>query len=177
MNQPKPDVRPLAPLALPTYLVALMLAILPLMELGSAIGSFLPGDLRWRFGAVGLVSGSIAGVVLGLFLAVVAAHLLQHRWALRVLSIAAGIAAFLFLCLIALFTLDALQVRGQVQPQALRSFAIASFRALLSLGVGFVVTTAIAYTGSRLAFGREKRARAASSSETSLLVGRPSATS
>lgn len=175
MNQPKSDGLPLAPLASPWYLIAFMLAILPVFELGASVASFEPGDLRWRFGAVGLISGIIPGVSMGLFMAIAGAYFFRHPWTLRVLSVLTVLLALTLLALLGTFTLDALQVRNEVVPQAVKAFTTASIRAVLSIGVGTVVLAVLGFTGFRLASRQRLATRPSTSAQGSLVVGRAAA--
>lgn len=126
------------------YVFSALLVVLPLLNLLSNLGELQPTIVRWRFGALGLLTGSLLVPLMGLLLFGLTAALLAHRWALRTMAVLSGLATVGVLALMALFTLDALQVRGEVTAAALGRFDLAivqtiviQFLLLVMLGVMF----------------------------------------
>jgi hypothetical protein len=144
-------------LALPTYLVAFALVVIPFFDASMQIGSFNPGNEQWRFGALGLMSNAFMVPAIGLLIALVVALLLGHWRFLRVLGSVCGLGAVVLLALFLLFALDAIQTRGNVQPAARFSFVVASFTAAGKLLLAMVTLAAIARTGLKTAVAERPR--------------------
>jgi hypothetical protein len=122
--QPMPSVaRRLAPCL---YLVAFILIVVPLFDAAISTLPFRPGNVQWRFGAIGLLSSTLLTPGLGFLLAVVTAVTLQHVLVQRVLAILSWVAVAAVLALLVLFTLDALQTRPMVRPEMRMAFIVAS---------------------------------------------------
>jgi hypothetical protein len=138
--EPMPSVaRRLAPCL---YLVAFILIVLPLFDAAMSTVPFRPGNVQWRFGAIGLLSSTLLTPGLGSLLAVVTAVTLQHVLVQRILAILSWVAAAAVLALLVLFTLDALQTRPMVRPEMRMAYIVASTTAagkLLLWTITFVV--------------------------------------
>lgn len=80
------------------------------------------GSVTWRFGFLGLMAGATLLPILGAFLWLVTARVYDHRWMARLTGTGAALAALIMLVVLALFALDAVQVRGQVRPEVIRRF-------------------------------------------------------
>jgi hypothetical protein len=136
------------------YPLALVLVILPLSD--TLIGLIQPrvGDMQWRVGAVGLVSGAMVMPLVGCFIALVAAHLLNHVWRRRLIASACGLAGILFVVTFVLFALDLVQIRREIAPQALRPYDVAAVKGLITvLGEGcmFLALSIITFRHERMA--------------------------
>jgi hypothetical protein len=165
-NQIDPDLHRFAPLVWPAYLVAAMMALIPVAEFATSILPMSPSDIRWRFGAVGLFSGVIVSSIFGIFLAMVVATLARHRLALRIMSVFAGLSAVIVVVISVMFILDLLQLRVGVTPDLLRSYTVASARALGKLGAGAVVGLVLCIGGLRVSRLLPGRGRATSERTT-----------
>jgi hypothetical protein len=122
--------------AWPQYLIAASLVVFPLYE--AIANNLLPirlGDVRWRFGAFGVVSPVLLVVALGVMLVFWVANTYEHRGAQVVLGVGAVFLAALLLGAVGIFALDTVQVRGAVRPEAASAFhaasIVAAFRATL----------------------------------------------
>ncbi len=96
---------------------------------------FQPTVLSWRFGAVGLFSDSMVGVLFGLGWLVAGAAILQQRRALQLLSaltLAFGIGLAV---IIGVFSLDALQIRAGAAPGFKPALDASVMKALLMMGL------------------------------------------
>ncbi|HUF64627.1 MAG TPA: hypothetical protein VMM17_01495 [Gemmatimonadaceae bacterium] len=100
--------------------MGLLLVIVPLADRALNWGSIQPGSAPWRFGAVGSLSEASLLPVLGLFLLFSIAHLHGSILLQRVLETVTLIAAVLTIAVMALFVLDALQMRGAVSDAIAR---------------------------------------------------------
>lgn len=125
-------------LAYPAYLLAAALFLLPLAEILATSWPLRFGTVSWRFGAAGLVSSAVLMQMLGALIAVAVAVLFDQRVMQRVLLVLCGMAALVLVGMAALFLLDALQMRGQVRPQLVRAFDVATLLALTKQGVAFL---------------------------------------
>ena len=162
------------PLLLALYLVALALALPPLMEYLLVSSPYRFANTQWRFGAVGLFVNSFAfspllGIALGLFAAVQ----LGHRRTARAFSILAMIAGAGILLALPLFLLDFLQVRASVNPAAKTAFTLTSTKAAIS-GV-IMAATALAlgiggWRSTRLS-GLRTAGRPAAPRSSTIMVG------
>lgn len=104
-------------IARPGYLLAVMFFLLPLGDFFTTVYPFRFGEERWRFGAVGSLGNVTLLPLLGLFMALVLATMLDHRQVRRVLGWACLVFAVIFGIMTVLFMLDFFQMRGQVKPQ------------------------------------------------------------
>lgn len=112
------------------YLVAALLVVTPLLDVLSNVWPLAIGDLRWRYGTVGLLSGFLLTSLLGMALAVLTAVVLRQRRVLSVLSVLNLVAAVTLLAAAGLFVLDVLQVRGTVPVESRSLFDVGAVKAL-----------------------------------------------
>jgi hypothetical protein len=127
----RPRLDPDEALAGPLYLVAIVLVVIPAIDFLLSVPEFDPGNVQWRFAAVGLLSGYTLTPILGLALAfVISAILKQHR-VQRILVIACLTTGVVLLVLSAGFLLDALQLRIAVPLDGRAAFNSAWHRAML----------------------------------------------
>jgi hypothetical protein len=136
--------------AAPTYLVALALTVIPPFD---AVMQVLPlriHDPRWRFGFFGLTSNALMVPMTGLLIAFLAAAVFEHRQLQRVIGVLSLVAAAGIFVLLGVFSLDALQVRQDVQPAAQLAFKVASLTALMKAGLGILTLCTFAYAGFRV---------------------------
>jgi hypothetical protein len=124
------------------YPVAALLVIAPLTEMFGAAGSVRPGLASWRFGVVGVGLNAVVVHVLGFALALGVAAYLNHRRAIRAISVAALVAAVVVVAGIARFLLDFNQVQALVPATDRPALDAATLRALIlaSLAVPVLVT-------------------------------------
>jgi hypothetical protein len=160
-------------LALPGYLIALSLIFFPIFDSVLSIWPPQPGQVAWRFGAVGLLSRAVMTPLLGLFIAYCIALVLEHRAVLRVISVVSVLAVIAVVGGLGIFGLDALQMRSQVVAQAKKAFDAASVTAVLKYLFSVVMLLAFAWGGWKGARGglERRRTREAAGRESPLLVG------
>ncbi len=129
------------------YLMAGYLILAPLAETLAALWPFHAGGAGWRYGATGLVSQSLMTPLLGLLIAVSLAVYCHHWVAARLLAVFSAVGGVAALIAIPLFTLDALQMRGQVpveQSTSMGAFNAATVSALLMMAATVAITFALA---------------------------------
>jgi hypothetical protein len=158
----------LKPLALPSYVVAALLVLIPVADTVLALTPLHPGAVAWRFGALGMGSQAVMTPLLGGLLALVTAAILGHRRGVRALQVLAVLAAVLLLAASVLFVLDAAQTRASIRATAKGVFDKASVVALVKYFIGVATSVAFALAGQRV-IGR-MGAHAASDSDTPPLV-------
>jgi hypothetical protein len=115
------------------YMVLVLAALFPLLDLLSGLYPTNFGNATWRFGAVGLFSNFAMGLSLELFLIAVIALVANQRRVLLVLGVLSALLAVLLLGSAVLFVLDALQTRARVNPAVLHRFDFAAGGAVAKL--------------------------------------------
>lgn len=161
----------LKPLALTSYAVAALLIAIPMADTVLAVLPLRPGEVAWRFGALGLGSQAVMTPLLGGLLALVTAAVFEHRRGVRTLQILAVLAAVLLLAASVLFVLDAAQTRASIRATAKGVFDKASVVALVKYFVGVAVSVAFALAGQRV-IGRMGAHAASDSDQPSLVSSR-----
>jgi hypothetical protein len=115
------------------YAVALILILIPLFD---AIALILPirfGEVRWRYGTVGLLANATMIPVAGLLLAFFVANALDHRKVLRTLGVLAWIGVVGAALFLVSFALDGLQTYKEVNPTQHLAFLLASATGMAKL--------------------------------------------
>lgn len=132
------------------YLFALVLVLSPISDLLTTVWPIQLGELGWRYGFLGLLAGYIHTPMLGLTLALAAAHWNDDALVLRGLGYTMGALAAVLLVVMALFLIDVLQMR-ELRPAEARSAVLVggllqeakyatACLVLVALGVGAVRT-------------------------------------
>ena len=109
-------------LAGPFYAVAAMLLLLPIIDFMGTVAPAQWSEIRWRFGMVGVLSGFTLTPLYGAVLGMALAAMLEHRLMLRLMAVVNAVLSVTMLAALTLFTLDSLQLRGEVGPQGIRAF-------------------------------------------------------
>ncbi len=123
------------------YAVAALLVLLSVLDFAAAIWPFLPTDVGWRYGAIGLLSGFLVTPLVGLALATLVAVEQRHATLLRVLGFVVLAAGAVLLVSIVAFALDAIQVRRDAATPELRQLTeLSAAKAALKLLAGTVAT-------------------------------------
>lgn len=139
-------------LAVPTYLVAFSLFVIPPFDSMMTVFPFRLGEARWRFGAFGLLSNSLMLALVGLLIALFATAVFEHPRFRRVLGVLSGLLVLIVASAWIMFALDALQVRSAINPAAGLAFKVASAtaatKALIAL-VTLIALTVASFRGPR----------------------------
>ena len=144
ISNPGAAVGRLAPAA---YLLAFALFITPLLDASSRILPMRPGEVGWRFGAMGIVFNTLVTPLLGLFLAMLAAAVLGHRRTLRWLSVASYVATVVVALSLVLFVFDYLQARAGVVTERRGAVDVVSVKALFLGALGMIVAAGFGRAG------------------------------
>ena len=145
-------------LSVAVYTIAALFFLAPIVETVLSIAPWRFGEVRWRFGAMGLVSRASLEPVLGLLLAFVMAWYAQHRGMLRAISIVSYLGALLVALFTGLFILDALQVRAALNDAGKNAVAIAALAGSVKFSlvmVGLLVLGVCGWRTSRRVRARE----------------------
>lgn len=148
MELPSGSVRPLA---WSLHALGLLLVAAPLLDLAAGVGSLNPGQVPWRFGAFGLLSGALVLPLLGFGLMLLAATALDQTLIIRLIGVKTGVLVLIVIGVMVMFGLDALQVRAQIRQEAKRAFDLATIKALLTFGLEVVVLATMAMNSFRSA--------------------------
>jgi len=116
--------------AWPNYFVALLLIVLPFVDLVTNVWPVRLSALEWRYGTLGLLSGFTVTPLLGIVLAIASAALLDHRLLQRIIGFLNLLGAVALLVVVVLFALDWLQLRASVEPDPRRGMDIGAVKAL-----------------------------------------------
>jgi hypothetical protein len=139
--------------------VALLLIAIPLADNLASIWPLRPGEASWRYGATGLASAAIMMPILGLLLAIFAAVIMSHRRAVVTLSVVAFVGAVAGLAALGVFTMDMLQMRPRIRPEAVAGFDRTNIIAVVKYLAGTAVTVAIGLGGLAAARGMHPASR------------------
>jgi hypothetical protein len=115
------------------YAVGTILCSTALFDLVLKLRPFRSAEVTWRIGAVGTTTIQLGTLLLALLIFCVTASLLEHRWLLRALSVLALCAAATSLAILPLFSLDVLQLRNLVRPEAKATLDLTMGRAALTV--------------------------------------------
>ena len=121
------------------YAAAALVLMDQLAELLASTYPFQVGEVKWRFGAFGLFIGRTTTAVIVDMLVLIAAVGLEHRRFLRVWGALHFVVGVLLVAGMAIFSLDVLEMRRSVVPEAAGTLVLASVRA------GIVVVAAVIY--------------------------------
>lgn len=129
------------PIAGALSLAGLLALLVTGIDWVSAIWPFNPGEMTWRYGAIGITAGFTVTAVIGIVLLAMGQLAAGRPGTLRVLGYAAMLIAVILGLGLATFILDGVQISGSTAPE--RRFAT---------GVG-VVIAALKLAGATLVFG------------------------
>ena len=146
------------------YPVAILLILVPLVDL--SLRTFPPqfGTLQWRFATVGLLLGNLGTILLGTGLLGLLAAIAGHRKLLRGIGFVALALAVILLAIVVLFGLDAIQIRRLANPNFKRAILLSSLGALTTGTLAIIALAALgrgaimASRPGRAPVGRKKAA-------------------
>lgn len=149
------------------YLIGPLLILLPLVDAVPVLFSPNFSDLRWRFGATGILSGALMTPLFGLFVVMSAAAVLGHRRLQRALAWLCLPLAVVLVAAGVIFALDAIEVHHIAPRPAQRDLALASLKAMAKISFGAVVAAGIGVVVLRAT----RVARKLPAIEESMLIG------
>ena len=132
-------------LRVPGYIILGLAMVLPLMDFVLSVMPMRLGTVAWRFGAIGLFASAVTAPLLLMFLVYALAVMVEDRKVAILIGVLSLVLALTALASSGAFALDALQMKGRVQPQAFERFRLASVQAVVKLileGVAALVLAA-----------------------------------
>jgi hypothetical protein len=140
------------------YVLALLLIVQPLSQWMLIVWPIHADVGQWRFGAIQLLEERLTLPVVGLFTAIAAASLLEHRAIQGILSGLSLLAAAVLAGLAATIALDGLQLRHAVRVEMVRGFDRSLARMVLVLLYGAVVAAVLGWAALK-ARGKKEESR------------------
>jgi hypothetical protein len=110
------------------YVGAVLLLAVPLMQAGSQLWPLRLGNIQWRFGAANALSSVLLLPYLGLSILVLMSRALDNRALARTVGTISAVLTVGLLGSVALFALDALQLRKIVTSAMMNSFNTTAIR-------------------------------------------------
>ena len=153
------------------YVILALVATLPVLDVLALAWPMHPGQIVWRFGAVGMLAGTAASPLVGLLLILAFATYVGDRWAVWLVVALAGLGALLCLTGFGALALDALQMRGQVRAQTLERFTIASIWSLAKLLMAALASLLLFMASLRSARGTRAVAKGAAVRTAPIVIG------
>lgn len=144
------------------YLVATLLVLIPPANVMVQLPAAQWGNVSWRFGFLGLMAGAMLLPILGAFLWMVTARLLDQRRMSRIVGAGTAVVALLLTAMLVLFVFDAIQVRSQINPEMVTGFDAQVIRTVLGqiLSIGtLVLLSATSFRGWKKTAERDAEAR------------------
>ncbi|HSJ24172.1 MAG TPA: hypothetical protein VK929_05845 [Longimicrobiales bacterium] len=114
------------------YFLAVLMVLLPPLDVYFSMPTTDPGSAMWRFGAIGMITSAVLIPIVGVFLALVTAVAVGHKWPFRIAAAAALVGGIGLTIAVALFAFDALQVRREISPDMVRRFDFTVIKSILS---------------------------------------------
>jgi hypothetical protein len=144
-------------IAWPVYFAGALTLVLPLVDLLASVWPPRLGQVEWRFGTLGLLSGFTLSPLLGLIMCMAAAAVLEHRIVQRALAAVSMLGAVLLLAIVVIFALDWLQFRAAAPEDARRGMDIGSTKAILKHAIVAAAFLWLGFAGWRAGRGQGGR--------------------
>jgi hypothetical protein len=145
----------------PLYMGAAVLALLPMLELVQATWPFRPGDSAWRVITVGLISRVVATPLLALIIIHAVAMMQGSKATLRSFAMLNFVFSFILLAALAMFFLDALEVRTNIAANARDTYEMGVLLSAVKLGIALILLVTLAIAQWKAAADMKRSARAA----------------
>lgn len=133
------------------YVLAILLILFPLMDLAANIWPWKLGEVGWRYGSYGILSGYFMTPLMGLMLAMGVAVALEHMRVARVVAAVSWLVALAFFASTVVYALDALQVHATVPAQAQTQFGIGTIKAVVKNVISAFVLVWMGWVGFQAA--------------------------
>lgn len=159
------------------YAGAALLFLIPFLQAGQQLLPPQLGNIRWRYGAANALSGVLLLPFIGLSLAVLVARRAEHVVVSRVIGALSAVLAVGLLGSLALFVLDAMELKSIITSQMMTAFQATTARVALvtlTFAGAFAMLTLVALKEPRLP-QRARRAARRTNDGVGLIVGQESA--
>lgn len=154
-----------------SYCIGFMLIAISVFDLATTVLPAAPGDVSWRYGTVGLLSGFTLTPLLGGLIVAVTAAVAGHPRVGLLTGVLHVAVALVLLILLMGFTLDTLQVRrGTSDPSAQSLTEMSALKAAFKLVATIVAVGWLGWSG----ISQSRKANRATSGESSgpVIIGR-----
>ena len=118
-------------LRMPLYALAVLLVMHPVGDFVANVWPLRVGEVEWRYGVMGLLSGFLMTPMLGLAIAVGVGAVGGDRVLLKVLGWLSVVTGVLLLVLTVFFALEIIQFRPSVPTEGLGQYDIGSWKAVI----------------------------------------------
>lgn len=135
-----------ARLVTPTYVLALLLLILPFIDYGASIWPIQASAVSWRYGAAGLLGGFLLTPLLGLLMLAALGVLLDSKSVLGLTGAGCLLLGALLLVADVSFVLDSVQMRGTIPKEQIRVFDAGVVKAILKHLTGALFAWMLAFS-------------------------------
>jgi len=110
---------------------AILLIVIPFIQAGSQLWPLQLGNIQWRFSAANALSSVLLLPFLGLALLLFVSRATASNSSTKIAGILSALISIALLCSVALFALDALQLKKIVPSQQLNAFNMTAVRVSL----------------------------------------------
>lgn len=137
---------------LPTaYGIGAMLIVLPLLDVFLSVWTYQPFELSWRVSLLGKLGAALLWPVIGMAVLAYAAEALEDRLAAAVVAVSSLFLGIVLSVFLALFLLDAIQLRVQIRPDLQRNFEHLTIRAVAGYAVAVLMGIWLGWSGLKAA--------------------------
>lgn len=153
---------------------ALLLIVVPFFQAGTQSFPLQVSNIQWRFQAANAFSSVLILPYVGLTLLLALSRLTESKATARFIGVMSSLLALVLVGSIAMFALDALQLKTIVSTQAEQQFKMTSIRVVLVTGLHVIAFAMLALAGFRTPGGgtRSRAAARAQDPASGLIVGR-----
>lgn len=153
---------------------ALLLILVPFFQAGTQSVPLQLGNIQWRFQAANAFSSVLILPYVGLSLLLAVSRLTESRFLSLLIGVASSLLSLVLIGSIAMFALDALQLKTIVSTQAETQFKMTAIRVVLVTGLHVIAFAMLAIAGFRTpgASARGRRDARAQDPSAGLIVGR-----
>jgi hypothetical protein len=110
------------------YIGSILLFVIPFVQAGSQLWPLQLGNIQWRWAAANGLSGVLLMPFLGLSLLLLLARATDNRSAARLAGLVSILFAVVLGASLAMFALDALQLKKIVSSQQMNAFNVSAIR-------------------------------------------------
>ena len=148
-------------LRVPGYVVAAVLAVLPIGEVAANAWPARWHEPPWRMALVASTASAATTMIFALFLLLAIGLAAGDRRTLWLVATASAVTAILSVVGTGAFALDSLQIRSQLQPGQASRFVAQSLWAISKIAVGAIAFLVLAFSAIRAAKKLRRPARPA----------------
>lgn len=138
-------------LAWAAYAVALLLIVLPFVDILVTVLPVRLGEVQWRFGVAGLVANGLTLPLAGVLLVLATAAASGHRLVARIFAVLSLVGALVGVVGLIMLTLDMIELRNQVRVETLPRFDAAGIGAIVKYSLGVVTALLLGVGGWKAA--------------------------